>query len=186
MKKVFLALMAVAAIALTSCDKSSGEPGSSKDEKTYVYAYYMPQQVINCTLFSIDEGDGSGEHALEASRWTNFDKNSKTGVAVTTAIDAANLIVTLMGDTVTDKDVRQFVITDTKERTIKISIKAIDKTKIPAETFYAVKGTVKSVISNSGSNSVFADVNYTKFIYRPDDEEKNLRNIRNIAESICN
>ena len=67
MKKVFLALMAVAAIALTGCDKSGGEPQSPQDPQpqerqidpngkaTVTLCFYVSDTVASCMDFTIND-----------------------------------------------------------------------------------------------------------------------------------
>ena len=67
MKKIFLALMAVAAIALTGCDKSGGEPQSPQDPQpqerqidpngkaTVTLCFYVSDTVASCMDFTIND-----------------------------------------------------------------------------------------------------------------------------------
>ncbi len=187
--------MAVAAIAFTGCEGHGSEPSSQSGGKGdvngpyYSNAYFLPQEVINCTAFSIDEGDGKGEHTLDPSRWTVLDKESAEGKYFMTEIRKQNATsYALEHDTVSDSeiaDVRQLLISDTRERTIKISIKIIDENKIPTANFKGLCGTMYIKVTKDQSVSRSANITERVYTYNADDKTANVENIRKFTNKIC-
>lgn len=159
MKKVFLALMAVAAIALTGCKDNGNGPDQKKQEEQkekspYIYAFYMPQQVINCTKFFIDEGDGAGEHSFDASKWTGFNKDSEEG---------KQLVKTFSDNPKIDwASTRQYVIYDTKPRSIHFTKAEVDSTNIPQAAFYGITGKFCFDPSTTIGGASVADYTYNE------------------------
>ena len=185
-KKIFLALMAVAAIALTGCKDNGNEPDQKKQEEQkqeekspYIYAFYMSQPVLNCTQYFIDEGDGKGEQALDASKWMAFNKETEEGKWLVRNISE---LAAISGETIKDADwanLRQYVIYDTKERDIKITRMEIDTVKTPTANSRIIYGKPTFTPTTVGGASGFGD-----YTYIADSTETNVANITKFATKI--